>query len=513
MPSDASSGMRRRTATGAAWTGIATAYSAGVGFLVTVVLVRMMSPIDYGILATAVATSGLVSVVSSAGLAQAVPQVAAAERELRGDAGLRAAAAVAIQLSGALALVVLITTLCLFAINTRVGISPALGVALVALTPLIAVVPLSGALAGLLQASYRPRAWAASVVVNSTALILAVSGLLVAGYRSAVPMGIARSAAAVATLGFLTLYTWKWLWGARDGTKVAPQVEAHQVVTPRGVLRRRLVAIGGALFLNGVFGSALSQLDVLLLGLTHGPRAAAVYQPLSRVLDLLFQLSALVGAFFLPIASALAARGEVREVRDLFHWASRWVLAVGAALLALLIVCPDALLHTLFGARFPAPVAAARILGAGAAVNVALGLNGMTVVAFGQARLVARRLAVALAVEVAACAILIPLWGIVGAALATSIAVVAANGLCAAQLVRRYQIPPWNRAGILTVCGFGASLFIATLAAVAVRSPDLARCAVVAAIGGGGTFAASALFGGSVERRTIVAELKSAIRR
>jgi O-antigen/teichoic acid export membrane protein len=325
-------------------------------------------------------------------------------------------------------------------------------------------------------------------------------------------MAIARSAAAVATLVFLTLYTRRWLWRAREGADITHQLESRDG-TPRGVLRRRLLAIGGALFLNGVFGSALSQLDVLLLGLTHGPQAAAVYQPLSRVLDLLFQLSALVGAFFLPIASGLAARGDVQEVRDLFHWASRWLLAVGAGLLALLIVCPDALLHILFGARFPAPVAAARILGGGAALNVALGLNGMTVVAFGQARLVARRLAVALGVEVVACAILIPLLGIIGAALATSIAVVVANCLCAAQLIRRYQIPPWNAAGVLTICGFAASLLIAMLAALVVGHSDLIRCAVVAAIGGGGTFAASALSGGAAERRTILGELKSAMRR
>jgi Polysaccharide biosynthesis C-terminal domain len=107
---------------------------------------------------------------------------------------------------------------------------------------------------------------------------------------------------------------------------------------------------------------------------------------------------------------------------------------------------------------------------------------------------------------VIACATLIPRLGAVGAAAATAIAILVANGLASSFLWRRVNFVPWDRPLALTaaafVAGTGAAFLLSQLVA-----DDLERLAVAAGLAGIPTLAVSVMAGGAADRELLTAAL------
>ena len=92
-----------------------------------------------------------------------------------------------------------------------------------------------------------------------------------------------------------------------------------------------------------------------------------------------------------------------------------------------------------------------------------LGFNTYAILALGLPRVLARNALVGLVVSVIACATLIPRLGAIGAAAATAIAILVANGLASSFLWHRVNFVPWDRPLALTVAAFVAGTAAAVL--------------------------------------------------
>lgn len=485
-------GPARQLARGAFWSTATWGLTTLVNLAAAVALVRLMSRGQYGSFATASAAISVLAIVTGFGLGPAVAQLGAAERTREGDDGLRAVAATALRgarrvavvslaAGGAVALVLLR--------ETTLRAHPVVGTVLL-MAPVAALTPLITTCASLLRLTYRP-----AVLTAVSVLPVALQGAFIAvvagsGHRSAAAMGLAKSIAVVVGAGVTVAVMRPWTRG---------------LVQHPGVSWRTLLPFGGAMLLTGVFATAVSQLDVLILGATRGSQAVGLYQPASRLIDVLVGLPILVGAFFLPIVAGVAARQDHKAVGQLYHWASRWSLAVCAPALGVVIVQPTTVLRLVFGSGFAGLGTPTRVLAAGAVVHIGFGLNGLTLDSYGLAWLVTRRLIASLAVSVASCAVLIPLFGILGAAEATAIGLTTANLLCSMQLWRRFGVGPWDRAGVITVLSFGASLALAAGASGLV-GPAVLRCAVTVVVVGVVTFTSALVAGGPSDQRAVAAE-------
>jgi O-antigen/teichoic acid export membrane protein len=468
---------QKQVATGSFWSGMSFIVTTIGNLAITVALVRLMSRTQYGGLATAMAAVSLVSVLSGFGLAQSSAQVASAHAAEHPTDGLDIAAATTLRLALLLALGMAVVSAVGLAVASAEGqLHGAVAAPLFVMLPIAVLSPISQACSGLLRATFRP-VWLSVASILTTAVQGGLIGLLVViGHRSATAVGTTRSIAfAVATL-CLSGVTWQW-WRNRERVK-AP------------LIWRRLIAFSGAMLLTAAFTTAVAQLDVLILGLDRGSSPVGVYQPVSRLVSAIIAIPAIIGSFFLPVVSKLAARNETDKVRSVYHWAARWSLVICAPALSVVLVCPVATSRVLFGGSFPNLSEAARILAAAATIHIALGLNGLTLDAYGLVWQVTRRLLVSLAASAVACAVLIPLFGITGAALATLVGLTTSNVLCSGQLWLKYRIAPWDRAGSLTVLGFGVSAGLAWLADRQVHS-NLVQAVIAVGIVSVGTIATS----------------------
>jgi O-antigen/teichoic acid export membrane protein len=458
--------------------------ATGFGVALTITLVRTMSRTQYGTFAAAQAAVALVGVVAGLGLTQGVTQVAAS-RPGREAPVVRTSLRLATWSSAAMIIVLLGLAI---ALATGVGRGATLP-AVAALMPVAALSPFVGAMNGLTRVAHLPRVLAGYMAAGAVLSFTLATAAVILGFRSAVAIAGLRSAAAVLAVVILVVPTARWLRTHRSGGQA-----------PAGQLLRA----GLVVTMSGALAASISQLDVLILSIHSGVDATGLYQPASRINDVIIGLAPAVGAFFLAGASRLIAAGRHQEVGHLYHRTARWVLALCAPALGVAFVAPGPLLHLAFGPSAVGAATALRILTAGAMVQIASGFNGMTLWSFGRLRLVAVLVVVTFVADVLLCLVLIPQYGINGAALATSGAFVVSNVLGSAVLWSVFGVPLGDRPLGITVGVFLAATALALGLSVALGLSSWADLAVALAVVGSATGVSSYLVSSAAERREVL---------
>ncbi len=477
---------------GSAWSLASWLLSAVTAFPLKVVLVRLMSPSSFGIYALATAISAFVVPFAAFGLQGSVARQAAQALTSEEHQGLSMVARAATRVAGYLVVFVSVTVAGVSLTMSRIPSLSSVVPAFLALAPVALVAPLGEAVMGLIQATFQPKIPLMSGAFRSGLLLALTISLLVAGLRSAVSMAAAQSVAVGASVVVLVLWS-GWVGQARTRTE-------------RSLGSKRFMTFGLAVLATTTFFVAVSQLDVVFLGGFHGSARAGAYAPVSGIADAIAALFAILASYALPAMTAARVRGKDADLLDLTRWISRWGLVLCAPALGLMAAVPGPLLHLLFGNRSAGMVLPARILAMGVTIDVLLGFNTYAILALGLPRVLARNALVGLVVSVIACATLIPHLGAIGAAAATTIAILVTNGLASSFLWHRVNFVPWDRPLALTVAAFvagtGAAVPLSQLAA-----DDLGRLAVAAGLAGIPTLAVSVLAGGAADRELLTAAL------
>jgi len=204
----------------------------------------------------------------------------------------------------------------------------------------------------------------------------------------------------------------------------------------RGWIRSALpfLFIGGMQLIN-------SQTDIVMLGALRGAEAAGVYRAATRAAQLVVFILMAANTVLQPTIAKLYAVRDMQRLQRVATQSARVVLLVSIPIAVVLIVFGRWLL-LIFGQEFTKGAMALAILSLGQLVNAAMGSVGLILNMTGNERDTARGVAIAAVVNVALNAILIPLWGMNGAATATAASLVVWNVILAMQVVRRLGIYP-----------------------------------------------------------------------
>ncbi len=490
MTQEGSSSTNERVLSGALWSAAATISSVLMGLPLTVFLVRVMTRADYGALALGSSIAGLLASFGGLGLAAGVARMGSFELARTGSPGLaaivRAGIRVAALAASGLALLCLAAVLVMQRLS---GLRSGVPVVLL-LSPLVALIPFYGVFSGFLQATRQPRrAEGARILVAALSLALSLL-VVVVGRPVPTELAAARAIAWLAGLAVLGLALRRWRRSIAE--------REHGAVSFRGLLRFSL-----PMLLTGVMWAAVSQLDVTFVGGVLGARAAGLYAPVSRMVEWIVTGFSFAGAYLLPPLTAAVADDDSAEVRRLYHSTSRWGLAVAAPLLGVIVATPTSALRLLYGSPYAGLGTIARILALGAVAHVALGYNGLVLEAHGRPAALAVRSGLALGLNVVACAVLIPRFGLAGAAWSTAVALLTLNAMNSWFLFRRFGIRPWDGRLAFTVGSIAAGTALAWLVAP-VATSVLVRCLLAAAVAGAAGGGAALLVSDPAERRSMV---------
>jgi O-antigen/teichoic acid export membrane protein len=183
-----------------------------------------------------------------------------------------------------------------------------------------------------------------------------------------------------------------------------------------------------------------AQMDLILLGLYRSSEETGVYRATFQVAQLVTFAWIAVNTVIAPKLSRLQVAGDRSGLQTLVVQANRvtFVLALPVALLCLL--AGEQVLGLVFGAEYRVGYTALAILVVGRLVNALLGSSSTVMRMTGLERQALRGIVAGTLVNLVLNVLLIPRWGIEGAAVASTAGLVVWNVMLAVEVRRRLNI-------------------------------------------------------------------------
>lgn len=365
------------------------------------------------------------------------------------------------------------------------GITP--GSVAVALRGLAIMLPFAGLLNAYLGASrgygdMRPSAWVGQIGLTIGRLI----GILVA-----IAVGASALLAPLWALPYLPAAIIAWLWGRRISRRraktpvsipdVPPEVAALlALATPvparngsrtgqrlgSRAMRRQLATFDARGFwrfttpraIANVAQNVLQQIDIVLVAALRGPTEAAIYTAATR-----FLVFGQLGGMAINKASQtrfteLFTTGDHRGVNTVYRTTTAWLVVLLCPLYLLAVAYgPVALM--IFGHSYSAGGTVVVILGLAAIIATMCGQVDMVLITSGRSSWSLINGLLTVGINVGLDLVLIPRYGITGAAIGWAVAIVVSNVMPLAQLGKVLGLHPFGRATIiacaLTAVSFG----------------------------------------------------------
>jgi O-antigen/teichoic acid export membrane protein len=232
---------------------------------------------------------------------------------------------------------------------------------------------------------------------------------------------------------------------------------------PRGPYRpaagRKLLLFALPLFAVGLSSYVAGILDTLVLGFFHNGEAGryGAALPLARLT--LVGLGALA-YILLPVIARFARDGDREAARVVYGTAVKWMVLTSLPLFLVFLFYPGPALAFVYKAVYAQATLPLQILLVGAFISAAIGPASAAQVAFGQTRALLYNNLAAAATDAVLSLLLIPGYGIVGAAIAWATANALIPILSITELAWTHGVHPFRSSYLIALAGTSIPLAI-----------------------------------------------------
>jgi len=183
----------------------------------------------------------------------------------------------------------------------------------------------------------------------------------------------------------------------------------------------KLLKFSLPLFFSGVFLDIMKWADTFFLGYFTNEIQVGIYNvafPLAAGLGIFL---ASISVMFFPIVSELIAKKNHKEISSIFEVALRWIFISAFPIALLIILFPEYIIKFLFGKEYIAGSTALVVITLGYFVHVITGPSQQIILAFEKTKYLFKLNSIIVTLNLILNIILIPIYGINGAAYATAI--------------------------------------------------------------------------------------------
>lgn len=214
---------------------------------------------------------------------------------------------------------------------------------------------------------------------------------------------------------------------------------------------REMAVFSAPLVVSSVLGSLLTRTDTVMLGYFKTSHQVGLYAAAYPLANSLLIVLSSFGFLYLPLTSRLDANGEREEINAIYQLTTKWIYVVTFPAFLLFIAFPGDILTIFFGDRYAGGATALIILSVGFFTNAAGGRNRETLSALGHTNLILAGNTVAFGLNVILNLMLIPVYGFLGAAVASAVANVALNAFMFLVLWTNFGISPFSQWTVRTM--------------------------------------------------------------
>lgn len=262
---------------------------------------------------------------------------------------------------------------------------------------------------------------------------------------------IAQILSSMAVLALLAASVWRF----------TPK-EARSPDLGRLGIGRDVWSFSAATYGVGVMQFLMVQSDRVALGVYRGARDVGVYAVVVSMVayETIFLQS--VNQIFAPVIADIHSRGETEILGRLFQTLTKWILALTLPLAFVIIFYAHAIMR-IFGQGFEPGWLALVIGTCGQLVNCGVGSVGFLLLMSGNERRLVRVQAGMAAVMVILCFKLVPIWGVLGAAIAAAITNVGMNVWNLLEVRKCLHLSPYNLSYLKLVPSVGSAAAVVYL--------------------------------------------------
>ncbi|MDL0125117.1 flippase [Halobacterium salinarum] len=208
---------------------------------------------------------------------------------------------------------------------------------------------------------------------------------------------------------------------------------------------RELFLFSAPLMISGVMGLAINYGDNFLIGYFLSSSAVGMYDPAYMIGGLVTTGLTVFAYMFLPVFSKLHSNQQFNEMESFYRVVTKWVISVTLPVYLLIGLFPESLLSITFGDAYTDGAIALAVLATGAFVNAGVGLCVQALVSIGDTRFIMVVNVGAAILNLVLNAMLIPEFGIIGAAFASAITTASYNLVYTYRLYRTTGIVAFPR--------------------------------------------------------------------
>ncbi|MGH9260084.1 MAG: flippase, partial [Acidimicrobiales bacterium] len=402
-------------------------------FAIAFLLARELGAGDYGLYVLAISAATLFSGISLLGLDDAVVRYVAILSGRRDAPGVRGTIQIGLGAAAAMGVVVgVVLYLGAEPIATGLFDEPQLTRLLRFVALAVPFLAVSNVLAGTARGFHRMgiAALGENVVQSVVRLGLLAVVFLVADLDTATAVVVFGISDVAATITMITL------------------LNRHFPLNPRGQPVRRdatgVFRFALPLWFSGMLRQFRRNIEVLLLGATGSAANVGVFAVVNKVnlVGHVWLLSILVAVK--PTMAQLHDRGDRAELARVYTATTRWSLSLALPCVIGMVLYREPILAA-FGTTFAAGSTALVILAMAELANAGTGTCGPMIDMTGHTRLKVANSVLWTGLLIGSGVVLIPRWGVVGAATASLIAIATGNLLAVAEVWALEDLVPFDR--------------------------------------------------------------------
>ncbi|HID64802.1 MAG TPA: flippase, partial [Anaerolineae bacterium] len=234
---------------------------------------------------------------------------------------------------------------------------------------------------------------------------------------------------------------------------------------PLGMARRdirEMLSFSLPVYLSRLIRTFGGNVQTVLLGALNTVTTVGVFTAASQinVLGEMFHQSIVTAS--MPIVSELYSRGEREQMARFYQTMTKWTFTLNLPLFLIVLLFPGPIL-SIFGKGFVGGAVALTILAWGTLVNAGTGICGVVLVMTGNTSLRLLNSFVLFVLTLGLNILLIPRWGIVGAAIAALAAAVVFNLCRLLEVFILFRLHPYNMSFIKPVAAGVVALAVALI--------------------------------------------------
>ena len=186
--------------------------------------------------------------------------------------------------------------------------------------------------------------------------------------------------------------------------------------------KKKLLNFSWPLLLVQFFGVSMLWLDTIILSFFKSSQEVGIFSAAQRTALLVSIIKTSFDGIFAPVISDIYNRGEIRKLSRYFQTVTKWIFTFSFPLFLLVVFFANSIL-SLFGPEFTQGTYSLFILSSAWIIYAAVGSVGQIIVMSGRQKIHLINIVCVLSLNLILNLLLIPKYGITGAALATFAAI------------------------------------------------------------------------------------------